>query len=245
MNRLATTPVKVLVADDNRRLIETVSEKIEDRLLEPLSGSLEILSTRSATQADQMLREDGIPYGIIDGDFDGGKSGLDVLESGKDLSAVLVGLTEKEEYFKAMVSKGFPAFMKTNIDGCVEHIAKNILISKHMQEAVEEAVTEREEEIRSLKDVLRVRTEALETLAKTIREPHLDLRLKSGLLMIVCSLLWVVWKFSGYVVLSPAWSVIGAFVGLCFFIMSFVLKYDESRIIRKHDVDPLDRRSDR
>lgn len=60
-------------------------------------------------------------------------------------------------------------------------------------------------------------------------EPYLDLRRKGVWIFAGCFLSFLVWKLTGYAILNPAWSVIGAFGGLCFFVMSYLLKYDIDR----------------
>lgn len=66
-------------------------------------------------------------------------------------------------------------------------------------------------------------------------EPHLELRSQSVWGMIIFFSLWLGWKLTGYVILSPTWSLIGFWVSLCFFIMSYALKADMDRLRRKID----------
>lgn len=60
-------------------------------------------------------------------------------------------------------------------------------------------------------------------------KPYLNLRRKGAWIFAGCFLSFLSWKLTGYVILNPVWSVIGAFLGLCFFAMSYLLKLDIDR----------------
>lgn len=65
------------------------------------------------------------------------------------------------------------------------------------------------------------------------RNPAQQQRVKSFWLMLVSFGLWTIWKLSGCVVVSPMLCVLGFFVGICFFVMSYQLLIGDKRLMKK------------
>jgi len=66
-----------------------------------------------------------------------------------------------------------------------------------------------------------------------LADPVRRLRVNSIWAMIIFSVLWLIWKFTGYIVIHPLWVLNFFIVSFSFFIMSFVMRFDLRRFWEK------------